>query len=78
MCRKMKYLGFCVCQAAVQTNSEDVLEIIQHVEKEVESGLWNVLGWWKASSTSTTSTESSGTMVKCHIVALEKIGGVKR
>jgi hypothetical protein len=40
----------------------------------METGLWNVLGWWKAVSTS----EGSVVTAKCHIVALEKVGGIKR
>jgi hypothetical protein len=59
----------------VQSNSEELLEILQHVEDEISIGLWNMLGWWKAAST---SQEGAVVTAKCRIVALHKIGGMKR
>ena len=62
-------------QAAVQANRDEVMEILQHVEDQLESGRWNMLGWWKAAST---SQEGPGVTAKCHIVALHKVGGIQR
>lgn len=59
----------------MQTGSEDVLDMIQHVEEQIENGRWNALGWWKASST---SSDSKPAVVKCHLVVLEKVARVMR
>jgi hypothetical protein len=47
------------------------MDIMDHVERQVENGKWSLVGWWKAGSLSEDVTLISP---KCHIVALRKEG----
>ena len=65
-------------QTAVRRNNDDkheqMVEILLHVETEMDAGLWSVTDWWEAQS----ADEDSMAIVtpKFHIVSLTKNGPI--
>jgi hypothetical protein len=45
-----------------------MLDILQHAETVVETGVWTVLGWWKSSSIAMEKVA----VPKAHIVSMKK------
>jgi hypothetical protein len=53
------------------TNDDNLFDIMSHAEKEIESGRWSVIGWWKGSRIST-DFEINMVTPKCHLVSVKR------
>ena len=62
-------------QNAARVNDDTILDIMEHVETELENGKWSLVGWWKATSISEDTTLVTP---RCHIVALRKEGAIRK
>ena len=53
-------------------NNDTLMEIVEHAEQQLQAGTFDVLGWWKASSTNEDITVNNP---KCHIMNICRRSG---
>lgn len=76
-CNVVPPISQCACvhvQTAISANETWFSAMIEHVECELLDGTWNVLGWYKAST-----TKNNGIIhPRLHIVRLRKNGPIRK
>lgn len=62
-------------QTAVTDGGDDLFNILDHVESQLQSGNWMLMGWWKGGSM---SDGQKLVNAKAHVVNIRKVGAIAK